>query len=389
MTTGIPSLERIKSLRWTFAPLLFLELATDGTCAAYSSKGTWNGKTLMKREFISGRPISIGRPLMNDILNAYFSTIGEKLAMDFPVHIGNKNEFIKRVTPTKMNIDLSFGSISKIVEKIKANKACGPDSVAPKLIKKSDDTIIPSLMPIYLNSIAYNAVPQKWKFANVAALYKKEDEADKQNYRPISLLCVPGKIMESCVVSSISTHVVENELAHRNQWAYKQGHSTEMLLIKMTEDWRKALDNNLVVGIVLVDFRKAFDSISHDVLMLKLQGLGISGDLWSWILDYLSNRSQVTVVNGTKSEAMPIKFGVPQGSVLGPTLFSLFCNDLPDVAENDGIIHMFADDTTMYAIGPSVDSVTISLNNMLGRLYDWCCCNCLTPHPGKYRKLCF
>ena len=183
--------------------------------------------------------------------------------------------------------------------------------------------------------------------------------------------------------SSTSIHVVENELAHRNQWAYKQGHSTEMLLIKMTEDWRKARDNNLVVGIVSVDFRKAFDSISHDVLMLKLQGLGISGDFWSWILDYLSNRFEVTVVNGTKSDALPIKFGVPQGSRLGPTLFSLICNDPPDVAENDGIIHMFAHDITRYAIGPSADCVTISLNNMFTRLYDWFCCNCLTPHPGK------
>ena len=130
-------------------------------------------------------------------INAYFSTIGEKFAMDFPVHIGNKNEFIKRVTPTKMNVDFDFCSISKIMEKFKANKACGPDSVAFKLTKKAGDTIIPSLMSIYLNSIAYNAVPEKWKFANVAALYKKEDEADKQNHRPISLLCVTSKIMES------------------------------------------------------------------------------------------------------------------------------------------------------------------------------------------------
>lgn len=137
-------------------------------------------------------------------------------------------------------------------------------------------------------------------------------------------------------MSTISIHMVDQNLAHRNQWAYKQGHSTEMLLVKMTEDGRRALDDNLVVGVVLVDFRKAFDSISHEVLMQKLQGLGIVGDMWSWIRDHLSNRSQVTYVNGSKSKAMPIKFGVPQRSVLDPTLFSFF-NDLPDVAEDEGL----------------------------------------------------
>ena len=121
------------------------------------------------------------------------------------------------------------------------------------------------------------------------------------------------------------------------------------MLTKMTEDWRRALDKNLVVGIVFVDFRKAFDSISHHVLLQKLQGVGVSGDLWSWIKDYLTNRSQVSIVNSCRSESMPVKFGVPQGSVLGPTLFSLFCNDLFDITNSEeGEIHMYADDTTIY-----------------------------------------
>ena len=122
----------------------------------------------------------------------------------------------------------------------------------------------------------------------------------------------------------------------------------------MFEDWRRALDKNLVVGIVFVDIRKAFDSISHHVLLKKLQAVGVAGDLWCWIKDYLAGRSQATVVNGFHSEILPVKFGVPQGSVLGLTLFLLFCNDLPDiVGDCDGDIHMYADDTTTYAIAPS------------------------------------
>ncbi|CAB4004158.1 Hypothetical predicted protein, partial [Paramuricea clavata] len=153
---------------------------------------------------------------------------------------------------------------------------------------------------------------------------------------------------------------------HNHQWAYKKGHSTELLLVKMTENWRRALDNNLVVGIVFVDFRKVFDSISHPVLLRKLQELGISGDLWCWVKNYLSNRHQVTVINGCMSESMPaVKFGVPQGSVLGPILFSLLCNDLPDInISDDGDIYMYADDTTLYAFAPTQDLVAEILNKI-------------------------
>ena len=122
----------------------------------------------------------------------------------------------------------------------------------------------------------------------------------------------------------------------------------------MFEDWRRALDKNLVVGIVFVDFLKTFDSISHHVLLKKLQAVGVAGDLWCWIKDYLAGRSQATVVNGFHSEILPVKFGVPQGSVLGLALFSLFCSDLPDiVGDCDGDIHIYADDTTTYAIASS------------------------------------
>ena len=112
-----------------------------------------------------------------------------------------------------------------------------------------------------------------------------------------------------------------------------------MLVVKMIEDWRSPLDKNLVAGIVFVDVRKAFDSISHHVILNKLRAVCVAGDLWRWIKDYLAYRSQATVVNG-----LFVKFGTQQGSVLGPTLFSLFCNDLPDIVEDcDGEIHIYAD----------------------------------------------
>ena len=156
----------------------------------------------------------------------------------------------------------------------------------------------------------------------------------------------------------------------------------------MTEDWRQALDNGLAVGVVFVDFRKAFDTVSHSLLLQKLQGLGIAGNLWSWIKGYLTNRTPVTVVNGCKSERRLMKYGVPQGSVLDPTLFSLFCNDLPDIAEGEGVLQMYADDTTIYATAPSLDKVAEKLKAILEKLYEWCCMNQLSPIQGR-QSICF
>ena len=167
-------------------------------------------------------------------------------------------------------------------------------------------------------------------------------------------------------------------------WAYRKGYSTELLLVKMSEDWKRALDKNLVVGIVFVDFRKAFDSISHSLLLQKLQGLGIAGDLWFCIKDYLSHRTQVIIINGSQSNRRTVKFCVPQGSVLGPTLYALFCNDLPTIIyDREGELHMHADDTTIYFPAPNPDIVAMVLNSVLRKLYHCCCHNSLTPHPGK------
>ena len=320
-----------------------------------------------------------------EIFNEHFSSIGQKLADRLPdAEYQNSSSLINRVTPTVMDINITYESVSQGLLNLKPDKACGPDKVSPKLLKSAGRALIPSLLSLYNSSAKSNSVPNQWKNANVLSLYKKDDETEKGNYRPISLLCVPGKLLETCVSSTITNHLTDHHLSHPHQWAYKKGHSTELLLVKMTEEWRRALDNNLVVGVVFVDFRKAFDSISHPVLLRKLQELGVSGNLWSWIKNYLSNRHQVTVINGHTSRSLPVKFGVPQGSVLGPILFSLFCNDLPDINDSkEGKIFMYADDTTLYAIAPNHDLVAIILNKMLEKLFKWCCQNRLTPHPDK------
>ena len=177
------------------------------------------------------------------------------------------------------------------------------------------------------------------------------------NYRPLSLLSVPSKILESCVADMIAKHVFsENEaLVTDNQWAYRKGRSTELLLIHLTETWRRAIDNKLVVGAVFIDFQKAFDCVSYSILLHKLKhNFGIM----AWLRDYLSDREQYTVINGVPSENTKVARGIPQGSVLGPILFGLYTSDLPKTV-NTATTFLYADDATMYCVGESVDQVTL------------------------------
>ena len=152
----------------------------------------------------------------------------------------------------------------------------------------------------------------------------------------------------------------------------------------MIEDWKHALDKNLVVYIVFVDFRKAFNSISRHALSKKFQAVGVAGHLCCWIKDSLADPFQGTVAIGFQSETLPVKFDAPQGSVLGPTLFSLFCNDQPEIVEDcDGKIHIYADDNTNYVAASSPDMVAFVMNVLFQKLNGWWCLNYLISHPGK------
>ena len=164
-------------------------------------------------------------------------------------------------------------------------------------------------------------------------------------YRPISLLSVPSKIMESCVSDAVVRHVFQNNLVTDKQWAYREGHSTELLLVHLSETWRTAIDANKVVAVAFVDFKKAFDCVSHAILRHKLNSQFTQGTLLAWLTDYLTDRTQFSEVNGHHSIVLNVTCGIPQGSVLGPTLFALYTYDLPS-AVTSGSIFMYADDTT-------------------------------------------
>ena len=206
------------------------------------------------------------------------------------------------------------------------------------------------------------------------------------NFRPISLLSIPGKILEDIISNTIDNHIEAHDLLSDNQWGFRKNHSTEDFLLHLTDTWKWALDKNFKVGVLFIDFRKAFDSVNHTILLQKLKAVGISGNLLSWMGSYLSNRNQFVQVNEVKSDTSSIKFGVPQGSILGPKLFSLYVNDFPE-SITSGELYMFADDTTIFTVGDNIDIIIKAMQVILDQVLSWCGANRLIAHETKSEAL--
>ena len=224
--------------------------------------------------------------------------------------------------------------------------------------------------------------PTDWKKAKVTAIYKmKGSKSNCSNYRPIPLLSIPSKIVENLVCSQLKSHLYEHNLQSEHQWGFRPARSTEDALLYMTEKWRKNVDDGQVVGVLFVDFQKAFDSVSHKVLLKKLAACGVTGNFLEYIQNYLSNRIQFTVVNGSHSSEANVEFGVPQGSLIGPPSFSVNVNDMADNIDCD--LDQFADDSTIHCASDSVDEVLNNLQRNVIKLQTYAVNNSMTIHPEK------
>ena len=377
--------EITSQIRYAKAQYFNEKLAEVKSAAAY-----WNliaeATNPVRRNRIGPLKREDGSLAVNDtekanLINDFFANIGSRLGRansSFPQH----NDCTGSM-PTVTDITVCEDTVRRKLKAIKPNKPAGPDDIPPKLLKLAEPAIVSPLTGLFSYCAYLGETFTDWKKARLVPVYKKNDEADINNYRPISLLSAPSKIMESCVSDTIVRHVFQNNLVTDKQWAYRKGHSTELLLVHLSETWRTAIDANKVVAVAFVDFKKAFDCVSHAILLHKLNlQFGVQGSLLSWLTDYLTDRTQFSVVNGHHSSVLNVTCGIPQGSVLGPTLFALYTNDLPR-AVTSGSIFMYADDTTVYCIGDSVDNTVTSLNRALSELNSWCLENSLTPHPAK------
>ena len=185
---------------------------------------------------------------------------------------------------------------------------------------------------------------------------QKGDKSSAASYRPISLTCILCKVLEHLMASHLVKHLDKHDLLYDLQHGFREKRSCETELTMLFEDLAKNTSAGKQTDLILLDFSKAFDKVSHSKLLWKLHQYGIRGNALSWIRAFLGNRSQTVVLEGEESGSVPMTSGVPQGSFLGPILFLVYINDLPD--ELSSQVRLFADDTAVYlTVGGSGDGI--------------------------------
>ena len=266
------------------------------------------------------------------------------------------------------NLTVTPDVVKKKLLSLNPQKSPGPDGLHPYVLKALADDLAYPLASLYNTSLQEGVVPNSWKEAYVTPIFKKGDKADPGNYRPVSLTSIPCKVLESIIRDHLLDHLMSNNLIDRNQYGFMAGKSCGTNLLDCMEDWAEALDKGYCIDVIYLDLRKAFDTVPHVRLCKKLEALGITGTCLNWIKDFLLNRKQAVNVNGSFSSSADVVSGVPQGSVLGPLLFTCFINDI--TRETRNVFRLFADDSKLYRIIRSVDDCH-SLQSDLDRLVLW------------------
>ena len=258
--------------------------------------------------------------------------------------------------------------ISEQLKEIDPYKANIRDCVSPRIIKEMGDHLLEPLEIIYNLSIKHGTVPSLWKKATVTALHKGEDKHNAQNYRPVSITSVLCRIMERILKKYIVQHIEENELLASEQHGFVRNRSCLSNLLLNIEYLTSCYDNGIAVDQIFLDLQKAFDTVPHQRLLFKIKKMGINGKIYAWIESFLMDRYQRVAVNQENSNWCKVKSGVPQGSVLGPILFILFVNDLPEVIE--ALCSIFADDTKVADEVSNIEDAE-RLQEDLKKLQEW------------------
>ena len=251
------------------------------------------------------------------------------------------------VTEEKIcDLKVTAGQISKLIKELDSTKATGPDSIPVVVLKHISPELSPILAKLFNRCLNERCFPTSWKTSAVCPVYKNAgDKSAPSQYRPISLLSIISKLFECVINERVLDHLVKNNLLSDVQYGFRSSRSTADVLTVITHRISEAIAKGNHTRLIALDISKAFDKVWHKGLLHKLSSYGICGNIHAIIKSFLSGRSLKVVVNGQSSEAHSINAGVPQGSILGPTLFQLFINDLPNhIIES--LVDIYADDCT-------------------------------------------
>ena len=339
--------------------------------------GRSSNDTTINELSIDGSNITSTQEMANGF-NEYFTNIGPNLASSID---DSNTSFRLFVKPAKSKLDrFKFVSVSRVIKLLNGLsncKATGLDKISGRILKVAANSIAPSLTHIFNHGLISNCFPDEWKMARLVPIHKKGPRDLIENYRPISILPVISKIMERILSEQIYQYLSDNSLLTEYQYGFRKMHSTVSALLDSTNSWYVNMDRKMFNLVVLLDLKKAFDTIDHSILLSKLELYGITGNALSMIRSYLSGRNKKCQLGDKMSTARRIECGIPQGSILGPLFFLIYINDLPQCL-NHATARLFADDTNLTVAGVSIQEIESNMNRDLAHVNEWLLANKLS-----------
>ena len=345
-----------------------------GPC--FSEKGSTSSKiTLVEDETVQDNE------KIANIFNDYFSNVVSSLSIpeyvDLSVDLDNfEDPFLKSIDKfknhqsiieilnhTHSNMYFSFetittGYLASLIRKLDTSKSIQKDDIPTNILKENID-IVASILNENINySFTSCIFPEELKIAEVIPIYKKDSKTDKSNYRPVSLLLNISKIYEMSIYDQLSAYF--DKILSIYQFGFRKGVSAQQCLMLLIETWKNSVDNKNSFGTLLTDLSKALDCINNDLLVAKLNAYGVDKYCLKLIFSYLKNKTQRVRIDNTWSSWKTVKFGVPQGSILGPLLFNIYLCDLFYFISKWPVAN-YADDTTPYFNGRNIPEVIDSI----------------------------
>jgi hypothetical protein len=329
------------------------------------------------------------------ILNDYFTNVG-KLQAQTIESCNGLDSFLLDCENTQNRIASTFfmgptseNEVEATIKNLKTNCSPGIDDISNSLLKKIARYISHPLSFIFNKCFEEGYFPKHFKSAKIKPLFKQGDPSNPSNYRPISLISNLAKIMEKIIKIRIVTFIDKYNIINKNQFGFQNCKSTEDALIKFTNTISQNLNSNMKTLAVFLDIRKAFDTIPHNTLFMKLESYGFRGIFLDLIKSYLLNRTQSLTINGHTSTTNLTTYGLPQGTVLSPILFILYVNDLLSLKLRNSTMISFADDTAAIFYGNSWDEVYSTAEENILNIKKWLDKNTLSLNIDKTNYITF